>query len=578
MKNKNNSKLYHELFMNNNKFNYIMAFVSQIITGVTNILIAIMFKYLVDGISEKSTKTLINGLIIGGVMIVLMLISGLMQKKFLNQYIMTGLSSYKQYVFNSILKKDISAYADISSGGFINAFSNDLQLIEQNYINGSVQIFFIIFQIIITLITMAILNVPLMLAITGVCLVPAIMSLKLGSNLVKKETQTSDKNETFIDQTKELLNGFVVIKSFKAEEKILKMFENRNFVLEDTKKERREANDSMQIIGGISSVLMLIVIIILGVWFTFKNIITIGVILSFIQLSNYLATPIANLAPMVTKYRAARGLIDKVITRLDNATVKEGDKVIDTFNKTICLNDLSFSYTGDEDAVKNLDIEFKKGGSYAVVGLSGSGKTTLFKLMQGFYNDYRGSLTVDGVEMKDISSDSLATMLGVIQQNVFLFNASLQDNITMFGDFSKEKLDDVVQKAGLSKLVNDKGYDYLCGDGGSNLSGGEQQRVSIARALLKNSSVLLMDEAMSALDNATAQEISDAVLAIPDITKILITHKLDERQLRKVDSIIVMKNGKAIEQGSFDELVNEKGMFWSLYNVSAIDNADEVNV
>lgn len=578
MKNKNNSKLYHDLFMNNNKLNYIMAFAAQIISGVANILIALMLNYIVDGVSEKNTKTLINGLIIGVVMMILMLISGLMQKKFLNQYIMTGLSNYKQYVFKSILKKDISAYADISSGGFINAFSNDLQLIEQNYITASVQIFFNVFQIIIALITMAILNVPLMLAVTAVCFVPAILSLKMGDNLVKKENQTSDKNETFIDQTKELLNGFVVVKSFKAEEKILKMFENRNFVLEDTKKERREANDSMQIVGGLASTLMLIVIILLGVFFTFKNIITIGVILSFIQLSNYLANPIANLAPMVTKYKAAKSLIDKVITRLDNATIKEGDKTIDSFNKAISLNDLSFSYTGDEDAVKNLDIEFKKGGSYAVVGLSGSGKTTLFKLMQGFYNDYRGSLTVDGVEMKDISSDSLATMLGVIQQNVFLFNASLQDNITMFGDFSEEKLNDVVQKAGLSKLVNDKGYDYLCGDGGSNLSGGEQQRVSIARALLKNSSVLLMDEAMSALDNATAQEISDAVLAIPDITKILITHKLDERQLRKVDSIIVMNNGQAVEQGSFDELLNERGMFWSLYNVSAMDNANEVIV
>ncbi len=573
-----NKSLYQDLFMKNNRFNYFMTFVARTIDCISNIMAALMLNYLVDGVANRSLSVLKKGLILGGIMLFLYLLSGIMKKKFLNQYIMTGLSSYKSYVFNSILKKDISAYSDISSSGFINAFSNDLQLIEQNYINGSISIFFSIFQIIITLITMAVLNIPLMLSVTAVCIIPAVMSLKLGGNLVKKETQTSDKNETFIDQTKELLNGFVIIKSFKAEEQILKMFENRNFVLEDTKKERREANDSMQIVGGLASTLMLIVIILLGVFFAFKNIITIGVILSFIQLSNFLASPIAELVPMITKYKAARVLIDKVITRLDNATVKEGDKKIDSFSKSICLKELSFSYTGDEDAVKNLDIEFKKGGSYAVVGLSGSGKTTLFKLMQGFYNDYRGSLTVDGVEMKDISSDSLATMLGVIQQNVFLFNASLQDNITMFADFSKEKLDDVIQKAGLSKLVNDKGYDYLCGDGGSNLSGGEQQRVSIARALLKNSSVLLMDEAMSALDNATAQEISDAVLAIPDITKILITHKLDERQLRKVDSIIVMKNGKAIEQGSFDELVNERGMFWSLYNVSAMGDNDKVIV
>lgn len=573
------SIMYHNIFMSNNKLNYIMAFVSQIIGCITNIMIAIMLNYICDGVAGKSSKILLKGLVISGIVIILMLIYGIMKKKFVNQFIMTGLSSYKKYVFRSILKKDVSSYADISSGGFINAFSNDLQLIEQNYVSGSVIIFFNIFQIIITLITMLYLNITIMLAVTVACIIPTILAFKFGDNLVDKENQTSDKNETFIDQTKELLNGFVVIKSFKAEDQILKIFDNRNFVLEDTKKERREANDSMEIIGNIASILMNLVVILLGSYLAFKGIITIGVILAFVQLSNFLANPIATLVPMITKYKAAKGLIDKVIDRLENATVKDGNKAIDTFNKAICLKDLSFSYTGDEDAVKNLDIEFKKGGSYAVVGLSGSGKTTLFKLMQGFYNDYRGSLTIDGVEMKDISSDSLATMLGVIQQNVFLFNASLQDNITMFGDFSKEKLDDVVQKAGLSKLVNDKGYDYLCGDGGSNLSGGEQQRVSIARALLKNSSVLLMDEAMSALDNATAQEISDAVLAIPDITKILITHKLDERQLRKVDSIIVMKNGKAIEQGTFDELVNEKGMFWSLYNVSGMDNnIDEIIV
>ncbi len=566
----NSSSLYKDIFMKNNKFNYAMAFFSQILSGIANIILAFMYKNVMDGIADKDTSVIIKGIIIGLIQIAMMFSAGFIERKYVNQYIMKGLSSYKNYVFSSILNKDISAYADISSGGFINAFSNDLQLIEQNYINGQLQIFFQIFSLIIAIIAMGIISFPLMLAVAFVGLVPAIISFKVGNKLVEKESQTSDKNETFIDQTKELLNGFVIIKSFKAEEQMLKMFDKRNFVLEDTKKERRQADNTMQIIGTISAVGMIIVIILFGTFLIFKDVLTIGVILSFISLTNYLAKPTETLIPMITKYKAANGLLDKVINRLDNANIKGGDKEISSFNKSICLRNLSFSYDGSEDAVTDLNIEFKKGGSYAVVGLSGSGKTTLFKLMQGYYNDYRGSLTVDGVEMKEISSDSLATMLGVIQQNVFLFNASLQDNITMFGDFSKDKLDDVVKKAGLSKLVEGKGLDYLCGDGGSNLSGGEQQRVSIARALLKNSSVLLMDEAMSALDNATAQEINDAVLAIPDITKVLITHKLDERQLRKVDRIIVMKNGKVVEQGDFDELVNERGMFWSLYNVSGM--------
>lgn len=570
MKNNNNTLLCRDLFMKGNKKNYILAFSGKIIEAIANVLISIMFYFLIDGIADKNVSTIVKGIIVCAIMILFTLISKLMVKKYMNQYIMTALSRYKMYIFKTILKKDISAYADISSGGFVNSFSNDLQLIETNYLKGSIEIFFYIFQLVMALITMAFLNIYIMMTIVIISLIPVFMSLRIGDDLIKKEKKTSDKNETFLDQIQELLNGFIVIKSFKSEEPILKIFDSKNFGLENTKNERRQADDSMSIIGTTAIGMMLIVIIVLGIIFSFKGLATLGSLFSFVQLTNYVAQPIEKLFPMITKYKASKVLIDKVIERLDNAKVKEGNKTIDSFSKSICLKDLSFSYDGSEDAVKDLNIEFKKNGSYAVVGLSGSGKTTLFKIMQGFYDDYHGSLTIDGVEIRDVSFDSLAKMIGVIQQNVFLFNASLQDNITMFGDFSQERLDDAVQKAGLRKLVDDKGYDYLCGDGGRNLSGGEQQRVSIARALLKNSSVLLMDEAMSALDNATAQEISEAVLSIPNITKILITHKLEESQLRKVDSIIVMRNGKVVEQGDFDTLVKERGTFWSLYNVSGM--------
>lgn len=376
----NSSSLYKDIFMKNNKFNYAMAFFSQILSGIANIILAFMYKNVMDGIAYKDTSVIIKGIIIGLIQIAMMFSAGFIERKYVNQYIMKGLSSYKNYVFSSILNKDISAYADISSGGFINAFSNDLQLIEQNYINGQLQIFFQIFSLIIAIIAMGIISFPLMLAVAFVGLVPAIISFKVGNKLVEKESQTSDKNETFIDQTKELLNGFVLIKSFKAEKQMLKMFDKRNFVLEDTKKERRQADNTMQIIGTISAVGMIIVIILFGTFLIFKDVLTIGVILSFISLTNYLAKPTETLIPMITKYKAANGLLDKVINRLDNANIKGGDKEISSFNKSICLRNLSFAYDGSEDAVKDLNIEFKKGGSYAVVGLSGSGKTTFLML------------------------------------------------------------------------------------------------------------------------------------------------------------------------------------------------------
>ena len=157
--NKKNSSLYHELFMKDNKKNYMLAFCAKIMEAVANILIAVMFCFLIDGIADKSLDVLFKGIIIGALMILLTLIAKLMEKKFANQYIMTSLSRYKMYIFKTILNKDISAYADISSSGFINSFSNDLQFIETNYIKGLIDIFFYIFQLVITLIVMAVLNI-----------------------------------------------------------------------------------------------------------------------------------------------------------------------------------------------------------------------------------------------------------------------------------------------------------------------------------------------------------------------------------------------------------------------------------
>jgi len=215
-----------------------------------------------------------------------------------------------------------------------------------------------------------------------------------------------------------------------------------------------------------------------------------------------------------------------------------------------------------------LNFTFIPGKSYAIVGASGSGKSTLLNLLMAAHGEYAGSIYYDDIDLRRIQSESLYNMISVIQQNVFIFNASILDNITMFSDFPEEEVERAIELSGLRRLIAERGKDYLCGENGSGLSGGEKQRISIARSLLKKSQVLLVDEATAALDAQTAFQVSSAILDLEELTRIVVTHALDEILLKRYDCVLALKNGKIAEAGTFEELMEKRGYFYSLYTVS----------
>ena len=208
------------------------------------------------------------------------------------------------------------------------------------------------------------------------------------------------------------------------------------------------------------------------------------------------------------------------------------------------------------------------GKKYALVGASGSGKSTLLNLLMGAYDGYQGSITIDGKQLRTVDSDSLYDLISLIGQNVFLFDNTIRENITMFRHFPDEAVNSAVNRSGLAAVIAAKGENYRCGENGNGLSGGERQRVSIARSLLRNTPVLMLDEATAALDNQTAFEVADAILKLDGLTRIVVTHRLEEALLRQYDEIIVLRDGRIIEQGTFENLMEETGYFHSLFTVS----------
>ena len=211
---------------------------------------------------------------------------------------------------------------------------------------------------------------------------------------------------------------------------------------------------------------------------------------------------------------------------------------------------------------------FEAGKAYAVVGASGSGKSTLLNLLTLPGMAYQGQILLDGTELRTIAPEALYEAASVIQQNVFVFNASIRDNVTMFRNFPPEELAQAIRRAHLEPLLAERGEGYLCGENGSGLSGGEKQRISIARSLLKRSSILLADEATAALDAQTAHQVTSDILSLSGVTRIIVTHTLDQTALRRCDGILVLKDGCIAESGTFDALMAQKGYFYALYTVS----------
>lgn len=554
--------------MENNKCNFAVTILTQTLFSIVSVSVSILMMLTIESIEETDPNKIKQSAVILTCILITYLSFGYVQKVFRNRYLKCGLSQFKHHIFKRILSKSIREFGTSSSGKIINAFSNDLSSIELNYLDGTLQMIQQMIKFVLAVIIMFYLNRVLAVCVLLACIIPSAFSLVLGKRLVQKERKTSDEGEGFVEQVKDLLNGFTVIKSFKAEKEILELFDHRNFSLEEAKRERRDSNDTVNLASTFSSILVISMIFSIGLYFAFNDIISIGAIIAFVELSHFATQPMEKFFPLVSNRKAAIELVNKIADVISTEIVHEQKTVITGLEDAITLNNVSFSYGKDKKVLENTSLKFEKNKSYAIVGGSGSGKSTLIQLLLGYYEDCEGDIYYDDKKLSEIALDSLYDLVSIIQQNVFLFDSDIRNNITMFKEFDEDSIQKAVQLSGLSQLVDEKGMDYSCGTDGKNLSGGEKQRISIARCLIRHTPILLMDEATAALDNQTAYEIEQAILNLKQITKIIVTHKFNRSIIQQYDEIIVLKEGKVVECGNFQELVQKKGYFYSLYQIA----------
>lgn len=550
--------------------NFCLAVFAALAAGSLNLILSWIIQQLMDTAAGESGALSFRTLLLISAGFVL-LCAGLSLLNYASQprFLERAMRQYKDFAFKKLIGKSISSFRDESAAGYLSALTNDAASIETNYLAQMLAMITKAVTFIGALLLMCRYSMLMTAIAAGLTVLPLIASLLTGNRLQAVESRVSERNGEFTAALSDCLAGFTVVKNFRAEREIFRLFAQSNKALEHEKFTGRRIKTLVGMIGAVTGIFAQLGVFIAGVYLSMKGgSMTPGAVVLFVNLMNFIISPIAELPGLLACRKAALGLVDKLAAALERSSSREGSETLNRLEHGIRLENVSFAYEPGKTVLHGINAEFEAGKAYALVGGSGSGKSTLLNLLMAAETNYSGHILADGIELSDISTESLYGTMAAIQQNVFVFNASIKDNVSMFRDFPKTEMDEAIARAHLGALIRERGEDYLCGENGSGLSGGEKQRISIARSLLKKSSVLLADEVTAALDAQTAHRVSSDILDLQGITRIVVTHTLEESLLRRYDKIFVLRGGRIEEAGSFADLMANKGYFYALFTVA----------
>ena len=551
------------------KKSFYTFMIFNILVPLTNIAFAYSIKIIIDSGMSQNREALTQAILIGAIVIFIYASLNFISLRLRNKLVRQIMSRYKNKVFKSILDRDYREFSKEKSGKFISILTENMKKIEQDYLHQYFNISKNFSLMIFSLIAMFIGNWFLTLLVIIASIIPMIISGVIGQKLASLQNSAIIADQKYLAKVKDILAGFLVIKSFNVKEAICEDYSHESEKFDEINFIKGKFDVLANVISQLSGMIVFLVAFGGGMYLVFNGYTTIGSVTAIVQLVNFVVMPLNEIGMGISKFREGQATLNSFEVK-DVIELKTGKRK-EYFDDVISFLNVDFSYPNSEEKIfNNLSLKIQKGEKIAIVGRSGSGKSTLLNLLLRFYEVTSGHILIDNQDLQDISIESLYNLMTVVQQDVYIFDDTLRANITLNQFFTDEEIRQAVQQSGLESYVldNESGLQALCGENGSNLSGGQKQRVSIARALIRKTPILLLDEATSSLDNQVTTEIESSILDIQNLTALVVTHKLNENILKRYDRILFMKAGVIVEDGSFCDLMDRRGEFYKLFELS----------
>ena len=486
----------------------------------------------------------------------------------LRVYYVAGL---KRDLFNSLYKRSITAFNASPTASYISILNQDVAKMNTCHFDSVCGFYRVSVSFLVNLALVIYMNpivAALNIATSSISLlIPRLFEKKLA----KKQEVSSENSEHYYGLLNDFLKGFSTIKLFHIQSMIKERMERANRKLEHSNYDSVTANYTAGWVSMLCSQLSFVLTTILGVFFALKGYMTVGGVVAISQLIGGIVVPFEELPMHLANYKSVKSIQEKIERIMDVEEGadggQEGQQKVALKNCDITLENVAFSYDENTPLIQNVSLKMEEGKKYILVGGSGSGKSTLAKLMMGFYPCSAGKILMDGRSIFEYPESQFYHQVTYLEQSIFLFDDTLLHNITLYGAYTKEEVQRAVRLAGLEALVAElpNGLETMIQENGQNFSGGEKQRIGIARALLAGARFMILDEVTASLDPALASDIEQMIMENENMGVLLITHKWSEALLRKSDKIFVMNKGKLVEQGSFDELMELKEYFYSYY-------------
>ncbi|WP_186578629.1 ABC transporter ATP-binding protein [Aquibacillus kalidii] len=478
----------------------------------------------------------------------------------------------RQQLFKHVQKQSFRFFDNTKTGHIMSRITNDLFDIGELAHHGPEDLFIAVMTFVGAFWIMFTVNAQMALVILIV--VPFLIWLIYFCN-IRMNTAWKRMYKDIADvnaRVEDSVSGVRVVQSFTNEEYEIERFskDNSNF---------RDAKLSSYMVMSYSSSgiymmtrLIVLVVLVLGAWLSFRDILSYGELVGFVLYVNVLFKPIDKISALLEMYPKGMAGFKRFTELIDtepDVQDREDAEEVTALSGNIVFKDVSFGYESHKQVLNHIDLDISTGETVAFVGPSGAGKTTICSLIPRFYDVSDGQIVIDGMDIRSMTKKSLRSQIGIVQQDVFLFTGTLRENIA-YGkrDATDEEVADAARKAHLEAFIQSlpDGYDTQVGERGLKLSGGQKQRIAIARMFLKNPPILILDEATSALDTETEVIIQRALNELAkERTTLIIAHRL--ATIKNADRIVVVTEDGIAEQGSHDELIKQDGIFANLHRV-----------